>query len=124
MVKIAGKSMEKSKARNSSAWFQLLYSFLIIVILDLLSGFFIISDDFTSFRTPHYYYHHGLQADQDTWAAWGSLLYPFRTNSLGMVDSAVYDVKLTADKKRVLILGDSHSEGVGEIGRASWRGRL
>jgi hypothetical protein len=30
-----------------------------------------------------------------------------------MVDSAVYNVSLKTDKKRLLILGDSHSEGVG-----------
>lgn len=113
MVKITEKSLGESKTKSSSVWFQLLYSILIIIILDFLSGFIIISDNFTSFRHPHYYYHHGLQPDQDTWAAWGSLLYPFKTNSLGMVDSAVYDVKLSAGKKRVLILGDSHSEGVG-----------
>lgn len=113
MVKITEKSGDESKIKSSSIWVQLFFSILIIVILDFLSGFIIISDNFTSFRNPHYYYHHGLQPDQDTWAAWGSLLYPFRTNSLGMADSAVYKVKLNADKKRILILGDSHSEGVG-----------
>jgi len=99
--------------KKSSFWAQLSFSILIIIVLDLVSGFFIISDNYNSFRTPHYYFHHGLQADQDTWAVWGSSLYPFKTNSLGMVDSAVYDVKLKTDKERLLILGDSHSEGVG-----------
>ena len=99
--------------KKSSFWTQLSYSILIIIVLDLVSGLFIISDNYNSFRTPHYYFHHGLQADRDTWAVWGSSLYPFKTNSLGLVDSAVYDVKLKADKKRLLILGDSHSEGVG-----------
>jgi hypothetical protein len=113
MVKITGKSEGGLKNSSSSVWSQLLYSLLIIVILDFLSGFIIISDNFTSFRNPHYYYHHGLQPSKDAWAAWGSLLYPFRTNSLGMVDSAVYNVKLKPDKQRILILGDSHSEGVG-----------
>lgn len=94
-------------------WWQLFTSILIVVALDILAGFIIIPDRYDSFRSPHYYYHHGLQPDQDTWAAWGASLYPFKTNSLGMVDSAVYKVKLNADKQRLLILGDSHSEGVG-----------
>ena len=113
MVKNTGKSEDGLNTRRSTVWSQLFYSILIIVILDFLSGFVIISDNFTSFRNPHYYYHHGLQPSQDTWAAWGSLLYPFRTSSLGMVDSAVYNVKLDADRQRILILGASHSEGVG-----------
>lgn len=90
-----------------------MFSVLIIIVFDFLSGFFLISEKYTSFRTPHYYFHHGLQSDQDTWAVWGSSLYPLKTNSLGMVDSAVYKVKLKPDKQRFLILGDSHSEGVG-----------
>ena len=107
-------SQSKGKLkRKGSFWGQLFYSILIIIILDFLSGFIIISDSNTSFRTPHYYYHHGLQPYQDTWAAWGSSLYPFKTNSLGMVDSAIHNVKLKFDKQRLLILGDSHSEGVG-----------
>jgi hypothetical protein len=103
----------KSTNWRSSFWGQLFFSILIILILDFLSGFLIISDNYTSFRTPHYYYHHGLQPDQDTWAVWGSSLYPFKSNSLGMVDSAVYNVNLKTNKQRFLILGDSHSEGVG-----------
>lgn len=102
-----------SKKKRSSIWLQLLISILIVVAMDLLAGFILIPYDYNSFRTPHYYYHHGLQPDQDTWAVWGASFYPFKTNSLGMVDSAVYQVKLKTDKQRLLILGDSHSEGVG-----------
>jgi len=113
MVKKWKPDIDEPANRRSSFLRQLLFSILVIAVLDFLSGFLIISDNYTSFRTPHYYYHHGLQPDQDTWAVWGSSLYPFKTNSLGMVDSAVYDVKLKSNKRRVLILGDSHSEGVG-----------
>ena len=116
ILKIHGKKQNQSSGelnQKGSFWSQLFFSILIIAVLDFLSGFIIISDSYTSFRTPHYYYHHGLQPRQDTWAVWGSSLYPFITNSLGMVDSAVYNVKLKTDKQRLLILGDSHSEGVG-----------
>ena len=113
MVKKPKQDKVESKNWRSSFWGQLFFTILIIIILDFLSGFILISDNYTSFRTPHYYYHHGLQPDQDTWAVWGSSLYPVKTNSLGMVDSAVYHVKLKTNKQRLLILGDSHSEGVG-----------
>ena len=112
MVKNSTPIIESAK-NPASFWPQLLISILMIVGLDILAGFIIIPESYTSFRTPHYYYHHGLQPDQNTWAAWGSSIYPVKTNSLGMVDSAVYDVKLKSDKPRLLILGDSHSEGVG-----------
>ena len=103
------KSVEKGK----SFWLQLLFSILIVLALDFVTGLIIIRESYTSFRTPHYYYHHGLQPNQDTWGAWGSSLYPVKTNSLGMIDSASYDVGMVSDKYRILFMGDSHSEGVG-----------
>jgi len=109
---------------HSSALMQIVYSILIIMVLDFLTGFILIKDNYNTFRTPHYYYHHGLKANQDTWAAWGSSLYPFRTNSLGMVDSADYKVNLRGNKNRLLILGDSHSEGVGVPYSATFSGIL
>jgi hypothetical protein len=103
----------ESNKKQGSVWAQLAISILMVIVLDLLAGFIIIPESYTSFRTPHYYYHHGLQPNQDTWAVWGSSLYPVKTNSLGMVDSAVYKVTMNSEKHRLLILGDSHSEGVG-----------
>jgi hypothetical protein len=74
------KKPEKVKPTNQRSSFlrHLGFSIMFIVILDFLSGYIIISDNYTSFRTPHYYYHHGLQPDQDTWAVWGSSLYPIK----------------------------------------------
>ncbi len=106
-------SFLKDLRKSPSIWSQLFFSILIVVFMDFLAGFIIIPDNYNAFRAPHYYYHHGLQRGQDTWAVWGASFYPFKTNSLGMVDSAVYQVQLETDKQRLLILGDSHSEGVG-----------
>ena len=113
MVKKNGSNINASTKEKSSVWSQLTISILMVVALDLLTGFIIIPESYSSFRTPHYYYHHGLQPNQEALGAWGSSLYPVRTNSMGMVDSAAYEVKMDADKPRLLILGDSHSEGVG-----------
>ncbi len=109
--------MKKTRVR-------ILLSVLIFVALDLAAGFFLIPDSFNAFRTKHYYYHHGLRPNQETMAAWGALIYPIHTNSMGMVDSSVYKVQKDSDQHRILILGDSHSEGVGVPYGKTFAGRL
>ncbi len=89
------------------------FSILIIAGLDLITGMILIPENFSSFRTKHYYYHHGLLPRKDVRGQWGSLIYPVKTNSLGFMDSTVENIALSSDKYRLLILGDSHSEGVG-----------
>lgn len=103
---------------------RIVLSLFIFLGLDLLSGIFLIPDDFNSFRTKHYYYHHGLLPNQETMAAWGALVYPMHTNSLGLIDSTVYKLTKKSNFHRVLILGDSHSEGVGVPYLKSFAGRL
>ena len=88
-------------------------SVLIIAALDFITGMILIPENFSSFRTKHYYYHHGLLPNQDVRGQWGSLIYPVRTNSLGFMDSTVEKIPLASKNYRILILGDSHSEGVG-----------
>jgi len=103
---------------------RLLISLLIFIGMDLLFGLFLIPDSFNSFRTKHYYYHHGLLPNQETMAAWGALVYPMFTNSLGLIDSTVYKVSKKTDKRRILIVGDSHSEGVGVPYLLTFAGRM
>jgi hypothetical protein len=43
---------------------------------------------------------------------WGKSSYPMFTNNLGFRDDRVRDVPRTDEKPRVLILGDSHAEGM------------
>ncbi len=43
---------------------------------------------------------------------WGKSSYPMFTNNLGFRDDKIRDVPLTDTKPRVLILGDSHAEGM------------
>jgi hypothetical protein len=103
---------------------RILLSVLIFLGLDLLLGIFLIPDNFNAFRTKHYYYHHGLLPNQDQMAAWGALFYPIQTNSLGLIDSSVYKLQAQTKNKRLLILGDSHSEGVGIPYLKTFAGRL
>lgn len=103
---------------------RILLSLLIFVGLDLGCGLFLIPDSFNAFRTKHYYYHHGLLPNQETMAAWGALVYPMHTNSMGLIDSTAYKLSRKSDNRRILILGDSHSEGVGVPYLKTFAGRL
>ncbi len=89
---------------------------LVIVVLggiDLTLGHFLNMRDFNAFRTKHDYLHHTLLPDKDCLAMWGNRIYHVRTNSLGCRDATVRKVDVSRDVPRLLIMGDSHAEGVG-----------
>ncbi len=89
--------------------------FLILAVsfmVDGLLGALLIPSDFKSFRTRHYYFHHGLRPDQTTFARWNSEVYPFFTNSLGLRDATPRHIEKSIPNRRLLIIGDSHTEGV------------
>jgi hypothetical protein len=67
----------------------------------------------TGHWVPHPVYHHALRANADYESGWGWIRYKVRTNSLGMKDARVRDVPLRSESKRVLLMGDSFTEGVG-----------
>ncbi len=113
---MVGKATSGNTPRRNTFWIamkRIFFSVLIIAGLDFVSGWILIPENFSSFRTKHYYYHHGLLPNKDTRGQWGSLIYPVKTNSLGFMDSAVERIPAVSDNYRILILGDSHSEGVG-----------
>ena len=58
-------------------------------------------------------YHHDLRKNVDTVALWGTRTYSIKTNSLGFRDNVVRDVPLKPAQFRVLLLGDSFTEGIG-----------
>ncbi len=97
---------------------------IFFAIIDLLLGIFLIPRDYSDFRTRDPWYHHGLKKNVTTQAAWGPIIYPFYTNNLGFRDLLVRDIPLKTDNKRILILGDSHSEGVGIDYQYTFAGRL
>ncbi|MEZ0230725.1 MAG: hypothetical protein ACAI25_19040, partial [Planctomycetota bacterium] len=66
------------------------------------------------YRTASPLYHHGLLPNVSVDdARWGPLRYKFRTNSLGFRDRSVREVPLRSDKRRILFIGDSFTEGSG-----------
>ncbi|HKY60794.1 MAG TPA: SGNH/GDSL hydrolase family protein [Gemmatimonadota bacterium] len=64
-------------------------------------------------RTLSPVYHHDLQKNVDSWSRWGGRSYPFRTNDLGFLDERVRSVPLCSEGVRLLLMGDSFTEGVG-----------
>lgn len=95
-----------------------LFLFLIVLfsylILDFVSGFLFIPQNPNQFRTFHPYYHHGLLANVCTQTTWDAEnYYSFCTNSLGFRDDTIRSIDLETQKTRFLIIGDSHTEGVG-----------
>jgi len=65
------------------------------------------------YRKPSDVYHHDLRERVDTDGVWGATRYRVRTNSLGFKDRAVREVPLESAGRRVLLIGDSFTEGVG-----------
>jgi hypothetical protein len=58
-------------------------------------------------------YHHGLKPYAQFEHKFGDLSAPFYTNSLGFRDSTSREVSLVRNGRRLLIIGDSITEGVG-----------
>jgi hypothetical protein len=103
---VTGK--EKKLTVIAVALFLILFS-----VIDLVSGMFFIPRSYNEFRVRDTWYHHGLKSGVSSQAVWGPIIYPFYTNSLGFRDFSTREVSLHSENKRILILGDSHSEGVG-----------
>jgi hypothetical protein len=56
--------------------------------------------------------HHALQPDCQCIRHWGKASYPFATNNLGFRDQSIRNVPLSVSQPRVLLLGDSFTEGM------------
>jgi|LakMenE01Jun11ns_1017448.scaffolds.fasta_scaffold9844180_2 lysophospholipase L1-like esterase len=93
--------------------------FFVILLFDYFFSFFIKTKDFWNqiypdkyWRIPSYAYHHDLKANVDVVESWGSYQYKFITNSLGFRDFENRNVlKINSTKKRILLIGDSMTEG-------------
>ena len=94
------------------------------IIIDMVLGIFRIPYDYNSFREKHPYYHHGLKPNQSAITAWGGLVYQVYTNSLGFRDTSIRKIEKVSEKKRILIMGDSHTEAVGVDYKYSFPGLL
>lgn len=116
--------MKKSIFEKYPITFQIIISSLILIVFDHIAGWTLIPYSYSSFRTVHYAFHHGLIPNQNTQTIWGVNIYPFCTNSMGLRDALPRKLDKTNNKNRILILGDSHSEGVGIRYEQTFSGKL
>src|SRR5215831_15703847 len=66
-----------------------------------------------AYRIESSLYDHDLAKSFEGFARWGPFRYHIATNSLGFKDSRPRSVPLTADRPRLLLMGDSFTEGIG-----------
>lgn len=64
-------------------------------------------------REKHPYYHHGLKPNAAGIDTYGSLRAPYFSNSLGLRDGRIRTVSSQPSGGRILLIGDSFTEGIG-----------
>lgn len=99
-----------------------LYSVAIFIALDLAYSAYINSEP--SPRIAVKEYNHGLRPNFEGYVRFGTYRYRFYTNSLGFRDFSARQVPLRADRRRVLLIGDSFTEGMTVIFDESHAGLL
>lgn len=75
-------------------------------------------------RIAHDDYHHGLMPNFEGYETWGRLRSKLVTNNLGFKDGRTRDVPAVADSRRILLMGDSFTEGVGLTFEDTFAGML
>jgi lysophospholipase L1-like esterase len=110
-----------SKVQRRSAI--VLYCIAIWLVFDLIySRFFHAWDVYL--RRPDEIYHHGLIPNVAGDISWGPLRQKYYTNSLGFRDAAAREVPSKPSIRRIILIGDSFTEGVGMTFEESFAGRL
>ncbi|MBN2789424.1 MAG: SGNH/GDSL hydrolase family protein [Candidatus Delongbacteria bacterium] len=84
---------------------------VLFLFTDLLLGLILLKRD--QLRIDHSYYHHDLKPNKTENAKWGDLEYTVKTNSLGFKDGEMRNIPLKSERDRILIIGDSFTEGLG-----------
>ena len=69
-----------------------------------------------AYRVKSYSYHHDLAPNisKKNNAVWGGDIHTVNTNSLGFKDYTARDIPLRSHKPRIVFIGDSFTEGVGQ----------
>jgi len=76
------------------------------------------------YRIQHPVYHHGVAPNVASVYAFGDLTSTYFTNSLGLRDSKVRYVPAQGERPRVVLMGDSFTEGAGLTFSETYAGRI
>jgi hypothetical protein len=88
------------------------YCIAIWLVLDFIYSKSIYVADTPVIRQDEHY-SHGFVPNLESHVTWGTARYEFYSNSLGFRDAAVRDVPLQSTSRRILLIGDSFTEGLG-----------
>ncbi|TKB81552.1 MAG: hypothetical protein E8D45_01820 [Nitrospira sp.] len=66
-----------------------------------------------AYRVRSAIYHHDLARNHETLGMWGLKRYPIKTNSFGFKDREIREIPLQSERRRILLIGDSFTEGIG-----------
>ncbi|MEM8894004.1 MAG: hypothetical protein AAGC88_05465 [Bacteroidota bacterium] len=114
---MAPKGKEKSIFERNPKSTIAIFTATLFLFLDFLLARVLLQDHQARarlYRTQHSYYHHGLKESVSIRVSWGPERYKLVTNSLGLRSNESTNVKLQKDaKRRILVIGDSFTEGVG-----------
>ncbi len=108
------------RRRKASVWQKMALALCALIVADVLGAQILkaVLPSWESFRVPSETYNHGFAKMADSVAVWGPFRYRMRTNSLGFKDEANRIVPLESDHRRVVLTGDSFTEGIGhEFGK-------
>ena len=127
------KDYEYMKGNNKIKWMEAhpkttLFAFVLfsLLLVDFLSAEFFIPTNYNSYRCPSAWYHHDLLPMQSAKSIWGQKEYKVFTNSLGFKDASCREVSLKSqkNKRRIVLMGDSFTEGIGMDWEDSFAGIL
>jgi hypothetical protein len=90
-------------------------SILLFLALDfIISRYYIVGSNLNlEYRVKHDVFHHSLRPKFSGTAHWGAYHYKIRSNSLGFVDESPRDVAKISARSRIVLMGDSFTEGQG-----------
>jgi len=116
---------------RKSRWFErhpaitlIAFTTSLVVAVDLVAGWLFIPPAQQLFRRPHHYYHHDLIPNAAGTLRWGDVTYSMYTDSLGFRDRRVRHVPLDHAGRRIVLMGDSFTEGIGVDYEDTFAGRL
>ncbi|MEZ5789072.1 MAG: hypothetical protein R3D62_21885 [Xanthobacteraceae bacterium] len=99
-----------------------LYCIVIFLALDFAYSSLFLKNE--KLRIRDKVFHHGLVANYDGYDVWGENQHRFFTNNLGYKDAAVRAVAPECATRRILLIGDSFTEGIGLSFEDSFAGLL